>query len=77
MRKCRCCRVRWPLDCYKPNNRCAGGRLPTCRACQGGRCKEAGRRYYLAHRELVIARVAASRAQLRADVLAVRQARAA
>lgn len=65
MRRCRCCRQRWPTECFKPNDRCAGGRVWTCRACRTG-CH--GTRY---------AKVKAYRVRLRADVLAVRAARAA
>ena len=65
MKRCRCCRQSWPIEFYAPVGR---WRRSTCLACRTN-CGEARKRQN-------VARTQAYKAQIRAQVEAVRLARA-
>lgn len=72
MKKCRCCRQSWPIEFYPVARRRVDGSpilRASCLACRR-HCGAAGRR-------AAVARTTAWKAQLRADVEAVRLARRA
>jgi hypothetical protein len=65
MKKCRCCRQLWPLECYE-----------VCRpdGLLRGKCKACQRNCGPARKRRAVARTRAWKAALRADVLALRTA---
>jgi len=75
MKKCRCCRQFWPLECYEVC-RPDGLRRGKCRACQRSECKRFRQRYYARHRAEAIERSRLWKAALRAEVMAMRAANA-